>query len=78
MIKLSIIIPYYNCKKYLDELLDCLAPQITDAVEVIIVDDGSDQKYKTAYEWAKVYRKCNGGAGSARNKGIEASNGEYI
>lgn len=78
MIRLSIIIPYYNCKKYLDELLNCISSQITDEVEVIVVDDGSDQKYKAEHSWVNVYRKRNGGAGSARNKGIELSHGEYI
>lgn len=78
MIRLSIIIPYYNCKKYLDELLNCLSSQITEEVEVIVVDDGSDQKYKAEHSWVNVYRKHNGGAGSARNKGIEVSHGEYI
>lgn len=76
--KLSIIIPYYNVAQYTDELLDCLAPQITDDVEVILVDDGSDVPYKTKYEWCKIYRQKNKGVSSARNKGLELSQGKYI
>lgn len=76
--KLSIIIPYYNAKPYTDELLDCLAPQITDDVEVILIDDGSDKPYKTNYKWCQVYRQKNGGASSARNAGLEKATGEYI
>ena len=76
--KLSIIIPYYNVAQYTDELLDCLAPQITDDVEVILVDDGSDISYKTKYEWCKVYRQKNKGVSGARNKGLELSQGEYV
>lgn len=76
--KLSIIIPYYNVAQYTDELLDCLAPQITDDVEVILIDDGSRIPYQTKYEWCKVYRKENGGVSSARNKGLELAQGEYI
>lgn len=78
MLKLSIIIPYYNVKPYTDELLDCLAPQITDEVEVILIDDGSDKPYKTDYKWCQVYRQKNGGASSARNAGLERATGEYV
>ena len=76
--KLSIIIPFYNSKNYTDELLDCLAPQINDDVEVIVVDDGSKIPYKTKYEWAKVKRKRNGGASSARNAGLDICTGDYV
>ena len=76
--KLSIIIPYYNTKQYTDEILDTLAPQIVDGVEVFVVDDGSPVKYKTHHKWCKVVRKKNGGACTARNVGIERSTGEYI
>ena len=40
--KLSIIIPYFNGGAYTKELLDRLAPQMRDDVEVILVDDGHD------------------------------------
>lgn len=76
--KLSIIIPYYNVKQYTDELLDKLAPQITDDVEVILIDDGSKVPYATDYEWCKVFRKKNGGVSSARNVGMDKATGEYI
>ena len=76
--KLSIIIPYYNSKEYTDELLACLDKQITDDVEVIVVDDGSTKPYKTSYEWCKVIRKKNGGCATARNRGLKVAKGEYI
>ena len=78
MSKLSIIIPYYNGGKYTEELLDCLNPQITDDVEVILVDDGSPEPFKTGYKWCKVIRKENGGCASARNRGLEEAKGDYI
>lgn len=40
-IKLSIIIPYYNCYKYFIKLLEILIPQITEEIEVLIIDDGT-------------------------------------
>lgn len=76
--KLSIIIPYYNAKEYTDELLDVLAPQITDEVECILVDDGSEKPFKTKYKWCKVFRKENGGCATARNVGLDNAIGEYI
>ena len=76
--KLSIIIPYYNAGLYTDELLKCLDKQITSEVEVILVDDGSKVPYKTDFTWCKVYRKKNGGPASARNKGLDVAEGDYI
>lgn len=76
--KLSIIIPYYNAKEYTDELLKVLAPQITDEVECLLVDDGSDKPFKTKYKWCKVFRKENGGCATARNVGLDNATGEYI
>lgn len=77
-IKLSIIIPYFELKDYTDELLKALAPQVTKEVEVILVDDGSSPAFETFYKWCKVIRKENGGAGSARNVGIDKAKGRYI
>lgn len=76
--KLSIIIPYYNAKKYTDELLDKLNSQVNGDVEVIIVDDGSKEPYSTSYKWVTVYRKSNGGCATARNYGLERAKGDYI
>lgn len=76
--KLSIIIPYYNGGAYTDELLDRLAPQMRDDVEVILVDDGSKVAYKSKYSWCKVIRKKNGGCATARNRGLKVAKGDYI
>ena len=75
--KLSIIIPYYNVPEYTAELLDRLAPQITPEVEVILVDDGSREPFKTDYKWCKVVRQVNHGVSHARNKGLSMAKGEY-
>lgn len=78
MKKLSIIIPTYNCKDYTDELLSCLNKQITDDVEVIVIDDGSKIPYETNYDWVNLIHKVNGGPASARNTGLDEATGEYI
>ena len=69
MIRLTIVIPAYNAEPYIYELLDCLAPQITDEVEVIVIDDGSRQQVTTDHKWCKVIRQKNQGCSTARNKG---------
>ena len=80
--KLSIIIPAYNAEPYLSELIECLAKQMREGVEVIIVDDGSDEKVtgelKYLATWLRIYRQKNKGAGAARNTGINRARGEYI
>ena len=78
MSKLSIIIPYYNGGKYTEELLDCLDSQITDDVEVILVDDGSPEPFKTGYRWCKVIRQENKRCAGARNTGLDHAKGDYI
>lgn len=76
--RLSIIIPAYNAEPYLNSLLERLNSQISEDVEVIVVDDGSKKPYETAYEWAKVIRQENGGVSAARNKGLDLAKGEYV
>ena len=78
MIRLTIVIPAYNAEPYLTELLDCLSPQITDEVEVIVIDDGSRQQVMTDHKWCKVIRQKNQGCSTARNVGIDKAQGEYI
>ena len=75
---LTIIIPYYNAKTYTDELLACLDKQITDEVEVIVVDDGSEVPYETEFKWCKVKRQKNQRCAGARNTGLDMASGEYI
>lgn len=80
--KLSIIIPYYNAnniEEYTAELLFTLEQQLTEEVEVILVDDGSPEPFEMdGFPWVKVIRKENGGVSSARNRGLEEATGEYI
>ena len=83
----SIIIPVYNCEKYISECLDsCLEQELpSEEYEIICIDDGStDQSpqildaYEAKHGNVKVIHKENGGVSTARNAGIEAACGEYI
>lgn len=81
MIKLSIIIPTYNRNENLLRLLQILKKQITKDVEVIVVDDHSDNELKLEFpDWFKYIRlnENSGGASIPRNIGLDNAKGEYI
>lgn len=78
-IKLSIIIPCYNAEPYIHELLECIDKQVTDEVEVILIDDGSDTPLKTKnYKWLRSYKQKNKGISKTRNRGLELAKGNVI
>lgn len=81
----SIVIPCYNQAVYLPEAIQSVLEQTYTNWECIIVNDGSpDNTEQVANEWMqkdsriKYVYKPNGGLSSARNAGIEQSNGTYI
>ena len=76
--KLSIIIPCYNKEPYIHELLDCLGKQITDEVQVIVIDDGSRKPLKVKHKFVELYRFDNQGVSKTRNIGLDLAKGEYI
>lgn len=80
MIKLSIIIPYYDRPTQIKKLVDVLKPQLTDEIEVIIVDDYSPVPLKSNDERIKVIRlkENSGGASVPRNVGLDNAIGKYI
>ena len=82
----SIIIPNYNCEKYLISCLNSIECQTYKKIEVIIVDDGSNDssldiinsyKKESKYEVITIFQ-FNQNAAVARNRGIDVSNGEYL
>ncbi len=82
---ISVIVPIYNVEKYLDKCVESIVNQTYKNLEIILVDDASpDNCPKICDKWAekdsriKVIHKENGGVGSARNAGLEASKGEWI
>lgn len=82
--KLSVIVPAYNCEKLLPETVECLLSQTLKDIQIIIVDDGSTDStgrvadsYAEKHSCIKVLHKENGGVSSARNCGIELAEGKY-
>jgi len=82
MPKVSVIIPAYNRAQLLPRALATVFAQTYKDYEVIVVDDGStDDSPQVVKQFAgrvKYIRKENGGSASARNRGIEEAQGEYI
>jgi len=83
--KVSIIVPIYNVENYLSRCLDSLLAQTLQNIEIIAINDGSnDSSIKILREFElrdsriKVIDKPNGGVSSARNEGIRIATGEYI
>ncbi|UDM70614.1 glycosyltransferase [Vagococcus fluvialis] len=82
---LSIVIPVYNVEEYISRCLDSIISNEKIKIEIILVDDGSQDRstdicldYKEKYSFIKYYRKDNGGLSDARNYGIDKSTGDYI
>ena len=85
MEKVSIIVPVYNVEKYLKSCLRSILRQSYPAIEVILVNDGSnDNSLAICKEFAakddriRVIDIPNGGVSNARNIGIAAATGKYV
>ena len=78
-IKLSIIIPYYNALPYIKKLMNMLEPQLTNEIEVIIVDDGCNEYELDKFKAKVIHLENNsGGASVPRNVGLDNARGEYV
>ena len=82
---LSVVIPAYNVENYIVECVDSLLSQIPAPNELIIVNDGSTDNTLARIEArfgndarVRVVSVENGGAGRARDHGIQLASGEYV
>ena len=83
--KISVIVPVYKAEKYLHRCVDSILAQSYTDFELLLIDDGSpDNSGAICDEYAikdsrvRVFHKQNGGASSARNKGLDHANGEWV
>lgn len=83
----SVIIPVYNVAPYIAKTLDSVLRQGLEAseYEVIMVNDGSEdssadicREYCERFPNFKLVNQENAGVSAARNKGIDAAQGEYV
>ena len=79
----SIIIPCYNNWEYIEEAVDSALAQDYPNTEIIVIDDGSDNKTKTILKniepkVSRLITQENKGTSAARNVGITQASGKYI
>lgn len=80
----SITVPVYNAKMFLEHTLESLANQTLTNIEILLVDDGSTDgsgvicdRMAQLDSRFKVFHKENGGSASARQVGLDNSSGLY-
>ena len=83
--RISVIIPVYNVAAYLPECLDSVLSQDHRDLEVILIDDGSNDgsgavcdAYAEKDHRVRVIHQKNAGAAAAKNAGLRAASGEYL
>lgn len=83
--KVSIVIPVYNGTNYLSEAIDSALSQTYQNIEIIVVNDGSNDEGKTqdiALSYGNKIRyfnkEKNGGVATALNFALEKMDGEYF
>lgn len=82
---ISVIVPVYNVKPYLEEAIESVIGQSYKDLEIILVDDGSTDGsgeicdvYAQKDSRIKVIHQENKGLSAARNTGLDICSGEYI
>ena len=80
MPKVSVVIPAYNQAHFIAETIESVLAQTFQDFEIVVIDDGSTDNTPEIVSSFPVryFRQENQGPPSARNRGIELSNGEYI
>lgn len=81
----SVIVPMYNCEKYIERCIRSLIGQTYKQIEVLVVDDGSTdggaevvKELQRENSNLKYFYQENQGVSIARNKAIEESKGKYL
>ena len=82
---ISVIIPIFNTKEYLETCVNSVRMQQYKNLEIILVDDGSEAEtaelcdlLAAKDERVRVHHQKNGGLSAARNAGLDLATGEYI
>lgn len=87
MPKVSVIFPMYNVAEYVKESVTSVLNQTFRDFELIAVNDGATDNTEDVFNDAvrdvsdvtiKLIKKENGGLSDARNKGLNAAQGEYV
>jgi len=78
---ISVIIPVYNCERYIAQAIESVLAQEYKNIEIIVVNDGSTdntEKVVCSYANVKYLSQTRNGVSMARNTGIQNSSGEFV
>ena len=82
---MTVVVPIYRAEKYLDQCIESITEQSYRNLEILLIDDGSDDDCpRICDDWAvrddriRVIHRENEGLSSARNLGIRLAKGEYL
>ncbi|WP_143438568.1 glycosyltransferase family A protein, partial [Hydrocoleum sp. CS-953] len=80
--RVSVIIPVYNCDRYISQAIESILAQTYQSYEIIVIDDGSTDNTRLALqpyiEKIRYVYQENQGVSAARNHGIDLARGELI
>jgi glycosyltransferase involved in cell wall biosynthesis len=80
--RVSVIIPTYNCARFVPEAVESVLAQTYPAAEIIVVDDGStddtEERLRPYADRIRYLRQENGGVSTARNAGMHAATGDLF
>ena len=83
--KISLIIPVYNCKRFLPECVSSIRSAGLRDYEILLIDDGSTDgsgalcdELAAEFSEIRVVHQANAGVSAARNRGIRESSGELL
>lgn len=81
----SVIVPVYRTEEYLNDCMRSILNQTYSRLEVILVDDGSDDRSpELCDQWAeadprvRVIHQINQGLSAARNRGLDEARGAFV
>ncbi len=78
----SVVIPTYNRERLIGPAIESVLRQSYAHIEIIVVDDGSTDRTRQVVEAygqpVRYVHQANGGAASARNRGLREARGEFI
>lgn len=81
----SIIMPAYNCEKYIFDSIQSIVNQSYTNWELLIVDDGSTDNTRMIADQCsqsdkriKVFHRKNAGVSAARNYALQMATGDYL